>query len=231
MSEPEPGLEARQRLLREILEDIRATAADTGCARLSPQLLAALTRVPREAFVPSGARHLAYLNAPLGIGEGQTISQPFIVALMTELLQLPGRGARVLDVGTGSGYQAAVLAELGAEVYSVERLPALAARARARLAGLGYKVALRCADGCEGWPEHAPYQGIVVAAAAPEPPPALLEQLAPGAALVMPLGRPFASQRLVRLSIDSRGRLQERVVLPVAFVPLVHAPPPAAAQS
>lgn len=214
--------DARARLLAEIVEETRATERYTGRPALAERVLEALGRVPREAFVPDSVSGLAYVNAPLGIGHGQTISQPFIVALMTDLLDLP-EAPRVLDVGTGSGYQAAVLAELGAEVFGVELIDALAEAASARLRRLGYdRVRVRCGDGHGGWPEHAPYDGIVVGAAAEEIPAALVDQLAPGAALVIPVGPAHGPQRLVRVWRDLAGRLEEHTVLPVAFVPLVH---------
>src|SRR5436190_649274 len=143
-----------------------------------PRVLAAMTRVPRERFVPSGVRHEAFDDRPLPIGYGQTISQPYIVAFMTEALQLEPQH-RVLEIGTGCGYQTAVLAELAGEIYSIELVEALAERARRTLHDLGYaKVVVRAGDGHAGWPEHAPFDRIIAAAAPPEVPPALLEQLA-----------------------------------------------------
>ncbi|ROR34895.1 protein-L-isoaspartate(D-aspartate) O-methyltransferase [Inmirania thermothiophila] len=209
-----------ERLIAAIEEDAARTAHTTGVARIDPAVLEAIRRVPRERFVPAEQRGAAYANHPLPIGEGQTISQPFIVALMTHLLGV-GPGDRVLDVGTGSGYQAAVLAELGAEVYGVELRPRLAEEAAERLRALGYDhVAVRIGDGALGWPEHAPYRGIVVAAATPHVPPALLDQLAPRGRMVLPLGPPGLGQMLTVVERGPEGGIHQREVLPVAFVPL-----------
>ena len=183
------------------------------------RVLTAMERVPRELFVPEDVRRLAYEDAALPLGCGQTISQPYIVALIAQALALRG-DERVLDVGTGSGYQAAVLAELALEVRSIERIPELAERARAALARAGYdRVDVRVGDGTLGLPEHAPFDGIAVAAAAPEVPPALWEQLRDGARIVLPLGTPRA-QELQSIQRTPQGpRLLESV--PARFVPLV----------
>jgi protein-L-isoaspartate(D-aspartate) O-methyltransferase len=183
------------------------------------RVLGAMASVPRELFVPEDLRELAYEDGALPIGSGQTVSQPYIVALIAQELELRG-DERVLDVGTGSGYQAAVLAELAQEVHSIERLPELAERARRTLAVAGYtRVTVHLGDGTLGLPEHAPYGGIGVAAAAPEVPMALWEQLAPGARLVLPLGG-RRSQRLCVIERAEEGpRLLDQV--PVRFVPLV----------
>jgi protein-L-isoaspartate(D-aspartate) O-methyltransferase len=210
----------REALLAEIDAEMLATSRFTGRAALAPAVREALRQVAREEFVAACDRDVAYINRPLPIGHGQTISQPFIVALMTELLD-PRPEHVMLEVGTGSGYQAAVLSRLVARLYSVETLGELAETARERLARLGYgNVAVRHGDGAEGWPEHAPYDGIVVTAATPRIPPALLTQLAPGARLVIPLGRPFGSQILSVVTRDARGRVDSDGVLGVAFVPL-----------
>jgi protein-L-isoaspartate(D-aspartate) O-methyltransferase len=183
------------------------------------RVLAAMEKVPRELFVPEELREAAYEDAALPIGSGQTVSQPYIVALICQELALKGE-ERVLDVGTGSGYQAAVLAELAREVHSIERLPKLAEQARVALASAGYeRVAVHVGDGTLGLPEYAPYGGIAVAAAAPEVPMALWQQLGQGARLVLPLGR-RQSQRLCVIERTPEGpRLLEQV--PVRFVPLV----------
>ncbi|MGE3775291.1 MAG: protein-L-isoaspartate(D-aspartate) O-methyltransferase, partial [Gammaproteobacteria bacterium] len=161
----------------------------------------------------------AYVNRPLAIGHGQTISQPFIVALMSDLLEVVP-GARVLEIGTGSGYQAAVLAELGARVWTIEIVPALAASARERLARLGYEqVTVRAGDGNLGWPEEAPFDGIIVTAAGPVP-PALLEQLAPGGRLVIPIGSTGGEQQLTVITRQDDGSFEHESKLPVRFVPL-----------
>lgn len=185
-----------------------------------PRVLAAMGTVPRHLFVPPYLAGRAYDDEPLPIEAGQTISQPYIVALMTQLLELKGPGARVLEVGTGSGYQAAVLAELGAEVYSVEIVPELARSAAARLKRLGYAgVHVREGDGYRGWPEHAPYAGIVVTAACPDVPPPLVAQLAEGGRMVLPLESRFAGEVLTVVE-KKAGAVTRRSVIPVRFVPL-----------
>ncbi|WP_413785888.1 protein-L-isoaspartate(D-aspartate) O-methyltransferase [Aquabacterium sp.] len=194
----------------------------TGRASLSKRVVQALRQVRREAFVPDDLQDSAYLNMPLPIGHRQTISQPYIVALMTELLE-PQADQVVLEVGTGSGYQAAVLAGLVKHVYSVEVLPALAEQAKERLRRLGYhNVSVREGDGSEGWPEHAPYDAIIVTAAGPQVPLALIEQLKPGGVLVMPVGPSHFGQILRVIRKGAESQLDERDVLPVAFVPLTH---------
>src|SRR5262245_56467333 len=181
-------MDDRAALMQQIVLEMRETARWTGRAILSPRVEAALRKVGREAFVPPGRVASAYQNRPLPIGHGQTISQPFVVALMTELLDLQPDDT-VLEVGTGSGYQAAVLAEVAGSVCSIEVIPALAATAAAALAGEGYAdIALRVGDGGEGWPERAPFDAIIVTAAAPEVPPALVEQIRPGGRMVIPVG-------------------------------------------
>ena len=217
---PDPA-RRRAELLAAIAAEAAATGTATGRSRLSDRVLAALGRVPRHRFVPPELEAAAYLDAPLGIGHGQTISQPFIVALMTELLDLPA-AAKVLEIGCGSGYQAAVLAELGAAVVSIERIAELAAAARIRLQELGYpQVEVRTGDGYFGCSERAPYEAIIVTAAIPDVPPPLLEQLAPGGRLVIPLGQPGEVQELVRVEKRPDGRFDTRSILPVAFVPFV----------
>ncbi len=184
------------------------------------RVLAAMERVPRELFVPAELREHAYADAALPIGADQTISQPYMVARICAELQLRG-GEKVLDIGTGSGYQAAVLAELGAEVHSLERIPALADRARAALEAAGYsdRVQVDVADGTLGLPVEAPFEGIAVAAAAREPPPALLEQLAPGGRLVIPIGPPH--QQFLRVYVQTPEGAAGFAALPCRFVPLV----------
>jgi len=182
------------------------------------RILRAMEKVPRHLFVPEESRHEAYRDGPLPIGYGQTISQPYIVALMTQLAH-PRPEGRALDIGTGSGYQAAVLAELVEEVYSVEILPSLAEEAAARLKGLGYdKVVVRCADGYRGWPEQAPFDLIILAAAPDHVPQPLVDQLAPGGRLVLPVGELY--QELVVVEKDARGAVRRRGVIPVRFVPM-----------
>ena len=181
-------------------------------------VLSAMARVPRHEFVPAEWRHLAYTDGPLPIGFDQTISQPYIVAYMTQAAEVAPTD-RVLEIGTGSGYQAAILAELAREVWSVEIVPELAARATAQLAALGYRnVHVRAGDGYLGWKEHAPYDAIVVTAAPDHVPPALVEQLAVGGRMVIPVGRGEQEMRVLR---KTRTGVIEQVTIPVRFVPLV----------
>jgi protein-L-isoaspartate(D-aspartate) O-methyltransferase len=211
---------ARRELLAEIVADGKMTAAFTGRPRFAARVLEALAKVPRHRFVPAVARPFAYLNRPLPIGHGQTISQPYIVALMTDLLE-PEAGHTVLEVGTGSGYQAAVLAGLVARVLSLEIIAPLARQAKTRLANLGYaNVTARQADGYDGWPEMAPFDGIIVTAAADHIPPPLVAQLKPGGRLVIPVGPRFLTQQLVLVEKDADGSVRTRQILPVRFVPL-----------
>ncbi|HJM48344.1 MAG TPA: protein-L-isoaspartate(D-aspartate) O-methyltransferase [Alphaproteobacteria bacterium] len=211
---------ARRELLAEIVADGKMTAAFTGRPRFAPKVLAALAQVPRHRFVPALARPFAYLNRPLPIGHGQTISQPYIVALMTDLLEVEPDHV-VLEVGTGSGYQAAVLAGLVARVLSLEIIEPLARQAKARLAQLGYdNVTARQADGYDGWPEMAPFDGIIVTAAADHIPPPLVAQLKPGGRLIIPVGPRFLTQQLVLVEKDRHGNVRTRQILPVRFVPL-----------
>lgn len=186
-----------------------------------PRLVRAFLAVPREAFVDPGLAEWAYLDQPLPIGGGQTISQPFVVAVMLDLLRL-GPADRVLEIGTGSGYAAAVVSRLAGEVYTVERQPELAVRAAERLADLGYaRVHVRCGDGTLGWPEHAPYDAIVVTAGGPAVPETLRRQLADGGRLVMPVGPTSDEQVLVRVTRAAGGAFVEEDCGPVRFVPLV----------
>ena len=226
-----------KKLLADIEEEVVATRDYLGKENLDPRVMAAMAAVPRHLFVPPEHRKLAYRNRPLPIGGGQTISQPFIVALMSDLAA-PRPGDKVLEVGTGCGYQAAVLAEMGADVYSIERRPALAEQAGDNLRQAGYpNVKLRQGDGSLGWPEAAPFAAILVTAAAfRRPPPALIEQLALGGRLVIPVSKEglletlcsavdlpalTASQELRLVTKDAKGGIKARVILPVAFVPLV----------
>lgn len=188
-----------------------------------PRVLEAMSLVPREAFVPPDMAAAAYSDSPLPIGQGQTISQPYVVALMSEALQLEA-DARVLEIGTGCGYAAAVLAHLAAEVYTIERLEALAARAERTLAGLGLdNVHVRCGDGTLGWPEQAPFDGIVVTAAGPRVPEVLCAQLRVGARLVMPVGQFRGGQQLLAVTRDEAGAYSQQPLGPVSFVPLMGA--------
>lgn len=209
-----------------MLAAVRATAADTrdytGLARFDDRVMGAMAAVPRHEFVPPALREVAYLNRPLPIGEGQTISQPYIVALMTQLAGVEADDV-VLEVGTGSGYQAAVLAQLVRHVYSVEIVEALGQRAKQTLARLGVgNVSVKIGDGYQGWAEHAPYDAIVVTAAPAAMPPRLLEQLKPGARLVAPVGPQHRAQSLRVLEKKAEGGIEVKDILPVAFVPMVH---------
>jgi len=210
----------REAMLRDIADEVAWTRQEIGKEALDARVMAALAKVPRELFVPAMERRFAFANGPLPIGHGQTISQPYIVALMTDLLE-PRPDSVILEIGTGSGYQTAVLAELVHRVYSVEIIAALAAEAQARLRRLGYdNVFIRHGDGWQGWPEHAPYDGIIVTAAAPQLPPALLEQLKPGGRLVIPIGAPGDIQQLKVVSKRADASVSQRDVLRVAFVPM-----------
>lgn len=187
----------------------------------SKRVLDAMRKVPRERFLPKGQGVLAYDDSPLPIGRGQTISQPYIVAYMVEALALEG-GEKVLEIGTGSGYAAAILAEIAAEVYTMERIEGLASMARAVLDELGYdNVHVRHSDGTLGWPEHAPFDGIVVAAAAPEVPEILKEQLKTGGRLVIPVGESRWYQSLVRVTRVTEADFETEELMAVRFVPLI----------
>lgn len=183
------------------------------------RVLEAMRAIPRHVFVPESEREAAYMDNPLPIGEGQTISQPFMVAVMSELLELKG-SEKVLEIGTGSGYQTAVLSHLGGEIFSVERLPQLAEAARTRLEGLGVSnVHFRLGDGSQGWPECAPFDAILVAAAAITVPPALLAQMAEGGRMVIPVGSPGG--QILQLWRQKNGELSHENRLSVVFVPLI----------
>ena len=212
-----------QVLLDEIRAEVSETWQYTGRAALSPRVLDAFAEVPRHAFLPDTLRAAAYINRPLPIGHGQTISQPYIVALMTDLLD-PEPDDIVLEIGTGSGYQAAVLAKLVKQVYSLEIVAALAEQASERLRRLGYgNVEVRQGDGHAGWPEHAPFDAIIVTAAAPDIPPVLIEQLKPGGRFLIPVGSRYSGQDLLLIEKDRHGRVSQKSVLPVIFVPLTGA--------
>ena len=212
--------EPRRRMLDAIARLTSLTVESTGVEAIDAAVMAAIDRVPRHEFVPAQARSSAYANRPLSIGHGQTISQPYIVALMTHLLEVEPDG-RVLEIGTGSGYQAAVLAELGAEVHTIEIVEPLAEQSTSRLVRLGYHgVRTRLGDGYHGWPEAAPFDVIIVTAAAAHVPPPLVEQLAPGGVLVIPVGEQFSVQMLLLVRKRENGEVSVRQILPVRFVPL-----------
>ena len=218
---PDAYEDARREMLDAVQRLVVDTRGETGREALAPEVMRALAEVPRHEFVPSARRGQAYLNRPLPIGHGQTISQPYIVALMTDLLEA-GPGSTVLEVGTGSAYQAAVLAESGVRVYSVEIIAPLAESAARRLERLGYRdVEVKLGDGYYGWPEHAPFDAIIVTAAAGHVPPPLVQQLAPGGHMVVPVGPRFGVQRLLLVEKgDEAGEVFARSILPVRFVPL-----------
>ena len=207
-------------MLRDIRAEVKYTRRFIGKDALAPRVMDAMRLVPRHEFVEPEMRMFAYENGPLPIGRGQTISQPYIVALMTDLLE-PKPGDVMLEVGTGSGYQAAVLAQVVRKVYTLEIIEQLAIRAKSRLSRLGYRnVEARVGDGYLGWQEQAPFDGIIVTAAAAHVPPALVEQLKPGARLVIPVGHPYMSQTLQVVEKGERGEVTTRDILSVAFVPL-----------
>ena len=220
MAEEGPYDASRDHMLAEIRSMAQAVGGGGLPSEISTAVLEAMARVPRHMFVPEELRRFAYDNRPLPISRGQTISQPYIVALMTELAEV-APGEKVLEVGTGSGYQAAVLAELGANVHTIEIVPELGRQAAALLARLGYaKVQTRIGDGYAGWPEVAPFGAIVVTAAADHIPQPLMEQLAPGGRMVIPLGEASADQHLMLVVKNPDGTVETRRFLPVAFVPL-----------
>ena len=210
----------RKRMVEEIAALARETQFETGRAALAGRVMAAVTKVPRHEFVPDGERRNAYANRPLPIGLGQTISQPYIVALMTDLMEVKP-GERVLEIGTGSGYQAAVLAELAGTVYTIEIVEPLAREAHERLRRLGYRnVMAKVGDGYRGWPEQAPFDAIMVTAAPREVPQPLIDQLKPGGRLVVPVGGQTSGQALLLIEKQPDGTITRRNVLAVRFVPL-----------
>jgi protein-L-isoaspartate(D-aspartate) O-methyltransferase len=210
----------RARMVTTIEAHAKQARVALGRDSIASEILKVVGDVPRHEFVPPGVRGDAYADRPLPIGYGQTISQPFIVALMTDLMRVRPDDS-VLEVGTGSGYQAAVLAHLARRVYTIEIVPGLADSAAARLQRLGYgNVATRSGDGYYGWEEVAPFDGIMVTAAANQIPPPLIRQLKPGGRMVIPLGAPYALQHLVLVERTDDGRVTTRQLLPVSFVPL-----------
>ena len=213
------------RMLSEIRADVAWTRDMIGKDALDPRVMQAMAEVPRDAFVPGEMQGEAYANRPLPIGHGQTISQPYIVALMTDLIA-PRPHHRVLEIGTGSGYQTAILSLLCDTVYSIDLVPPLRAAAAARLARLGYRnIVTRTANGYQGWPEYAPYDGIIVTAAAAYIPQPLVDQLRPGGRMAIPVGEPFGLQDLVLVEKDQRGDVAIRTILGVAFVPMIDRSP------
>jgi protein-L-isoaspartate(D-aspartate) O-methyltransferase len=210
----------RQAMLDEIIKDVRDRHGNLEKPELDRRVIEALQKVPRHEFVPDDLSDVAYENRPLPIGFGQTISQPYIVAIMTDLLQVRPN-FKVLEVGTGSGYQAAVLAELVDKVYSIEIIEPLGKLARERLERLAYKnVELRIGDGYYGWEKAAPFDAIIVTAAASHIPPPLIKQLKPGGRMIIPVGSRFMVQELLLVEKDQEGKVTTRQLLPVDFVPL-----------
>jgi len=208
-----------QYLLDEIEREYRYTGGMTGKHTLDPKVKAALSNVPRDKFVPKNHIDSAFYNSPLPIGHGQTISQPYIVAIMTDFLELEA-GDVVLEIGTGSGYQAAILSQLCKQVYTVEYFPELADMAVARFERLGYdNIETKTGNGFDGWLEHAPYDGVIVTAAATHIPGPLIEQLKSGGRMVIPIGRPYSHQELMLVRKNEDGELDIRNILGVSFVP------------
>jgi protein-L-isoaspartate(D-aspartate) O-methyltransferase len=216
----------RADMLRDIESEVRYTSQLIGRDALSARVMQAMGEVPREKFVPHNMQGAAFENGPLPIGHGQTISQPYIVALMTDLLE-PAADHSILEIGTGCGYQTAILSRLCATVYTVEVVRELGKAAADRLQSLGYhNIQFLIGNGYAGWNEHAPYDGIIVTAAASYIPPALIEQLKPGGRMVIPVGEPYGYQNLMLVEKDQHEEIQTRTILGVAFVPLVEYGPP-----
>jgi protein-L-isoaspartate(D-aspartate) O-methyltransferase len=208
-----------QGMIDDIEREVRLTSEMIGRNRLAAKVMSAMASTPRDKFIPKTQLEFAYNNGPLYIGCGQTISQPYIVALMTDLLLLEDDHV-VLEIGTGSGYQAAILSQLCKQVYSIEYVPELAELARLRLQKLGYNnIETKTGNGYDGWPEHAPYDGIIVTAAATRIPEPLLEQLKPGGRMVIPIGEQYFHQELILLEKDEDGNIERKDILSVAFVP------------
>ncbi len=209
-----------QRMLNDIEMEIHLTRHLIGKNSFDDRVMAAMKRVPRHEFLPGDLRYCAYDNGPAPIGSGQTISQPYIVALMSDLLNTRPSDI-ILEIGTGSGYQAAILSQLVQQIYSIEIIEDLATEARKRLNKLGYNnIEVRNDDGYSGWLEHAPYDGVIVTAAAPHIPQPLIDQLRAGARLVIPVGLPYSHQELMVVEKKTNGEAETRQVLGVAFVPL-----------
>ena len=210
-------------MLADIESEVAFTRRQIGKNKLAPEVMAAMRQTSREEFVPEDLQAYAYDNGPLPIGHGQTISQPYIVALMTDLLQ-PTQQHCVLEVGTGSGYQTAILSQLVKQVYTIELVKELGKAAEERLKRLQYhNIEIRVGNGYLGWPEHAPYDGIIVTAAASHIPPALIKQLKPGGRMVIPVGLPYMHQELMLIEKDEEDNTHVKDILGVAFVPLQEA--------
>jgi len=211
---------ARLEMIRIIEQDVRETSLELNKSELDPRVLEAMALVPRHEFVPAEDKSNAYDNRPLPIGHGQTISQPYIVAVMTDMLNLKA-DSKVLELGTGSGYQAAILGELVSKVYTIEIVEPLGLQAKKRLQRLGYdNVMTKVGDGYYGWQEHAPFDAIIVTAAASHIPPPLIKQLKPGGRMVIPVGSRFMMQQLLVVDKHEDNKIVSKQVLPVVFVPV-----------
>jgi protein-L-isoaspartate(D-aspartate) O-methyltransferase len=210
----------RQQMVTEIRDMVKYTRGHIGKDALDEKVLAAMGKVPRHELVPDDIKPYAYINSAMPIGENQTISQPYIVALMTDLAGVD-ENSKVLEIGTGSGYQAAVLAELVEHVYTIEIIETLGRRAERDLQRLGYEnITVRIGDGYHGWPEHAPFDAVLVTAAIEQAPQALIDQLKPGGKMVIPLGRQHSTQTLTVIEKTRDGEIIHHEILPVGFVPL-----------
>lgn len=208
------------KMIADIEAEVRYTSTSIGKNKLDPRVMQAMAAVPRHKFVPAEMQYAAYDNHAMAIGHGQTISQPYIVALMTDMLALDA-DATVLEVGTGSGYQSAVLSQLCRQVYTIEVIAELSEAATELFKKLGYEnIETRTGNGCDGWPEHAPYDGIIVTAAATHLPEQLIEQLKPGGRMAIPIGLPSLHQELMLVKKDDQGKVEVSDVLGVVFVPL-----------
>ena len=213
-------MQKRQQMVQLIEQDVRDTSRYLDTQVLDTKVLEAISRVPRHKFVSPDTLEQAYYNTPLPIGWGQTISQPYIVAIMTDLLKLSDKD-KVLEIGTGSGYQAAVLSELVQQVYSIEIISPLGKQAEQRFKQLGYKnITTKIADGYYGWQEYAPFDAIIVTAAGTHIPHTLIEQLKPGGKMIIPVGSNLMTQQLLLIDKSIEGKIQTRQILPVRFVPL-----------
>lgn len=213
-------LKDRREMIRRIESSVELTRFYIDKSNLDDRVITSMLNVPRHEFVPAGQRAYAYENRPLPIGYGQTISQPYIVALMTDLLEVD-KESKILEVGTGSGYQAAVAAQLVKTVYTIEIIEPLAAQAAARFKKLGYEnIISKTGDGYYGWSEHGPFEAIIVTAAASHVPPPLVRQLKHGGRMVIPVGSRFQTQQLLLVTKDNQGAVRTRQILPVRFVPL-----------
>ena len=220
LSVNDPTEKARMELVKIIEEDVRQTSRELNKSELDPRVMKAIANVPRHEFVPETEKNNAYKNQPLPIGHGQTISQPYIVAIMSDMLNLKPH-SKVLELGTGSGYQAAILGELAGEVYTIEIVEPLGKLAKERLQRLGYdNITTKVGDGYYGWQEHAPFDAIIVTAAASHIPPPLVKQLKPGGRMVVPVGSRFMTQQLLVVDKRDDGKVVSRQVLPVVFVPV-----------